>query len=84
MMDVLAWNTIYTHALHVYTPVAREWIATDDTAMTFVWDVFFAAIMLATGALSLFFSPVSQRVFLGVSAFFSLVSPRVTIAQLWG
>ena len=23
MRDVLMWNTVYTHALHVYTPVTR-------------------------------------------------------------
>ena len=33
-------------SLHVYTPVSRNWAGgTDDAATTFVWDVFFAAVM---------------------------------------
>lgn len=47
MRAILAWNTVYTHFLHVYTPVSRNW-ATSDSISTFVWDVFFAAIMLST------------------------------------
>ena len=48
LFDVLAWNTLYTTSLHVYTPVSRNWggDANDDAATTFVWDVFFAAVML--------------------------------------
>jgi len=42
MRDVLAWNTVYTELLHVYTPVSRNW-----SPGTFVWDVFFAAMMMA-------------------------------------
>jgi hypothetical protein len=52
MRDVLAWNTVYTHALHVYTPVSRAWAQGDDGGTTFVWDVFFAAIMLGTDSAS--------------------------------
>lgn len=45
-LDVLAWNTLFTTSLHVYTPVSRNWAgASDDAATTFVWDVFFAAVM---------------------------------------
>lgn len=45
-LDVLAWNTLFTTSLHVYTPVSRNWAgANDDAATTFVWDVFFAAVM---------------------------------------
>eukprot|EP00756_Hemistasia_phaeocysticola_P043525 Hpha_TRINITY_DN17106_c0_g1::TRINITY_DN17106_c0_g1_i1::g.146806::m.146806 len=48
MFDVLAWNTLFTTSLHVYTPVSRNWAGgNDDAATTFVWDVFFAAVMLA-------------------------------------
>jgi hypothetical protein len=47
MFDVLAWNTLFTTSLHVYTPVSRNWAGgSDDAATTFVWDVFFAAVML--------------------------------------
>ena len=47
MFDVLAWNTLFTTSLHVYTPVSRNWAGgNDDAATTFVWDVFFAAVML--------------------------------------
>ena len=35
-----------------YTPVARSWAHDDDTSTTFVWDVFFVAMMLATDAAS--------------------------------
>lgn len=53
MRDVLAWNTIYTHTLHVYTPVARLWGGgSDDSSSTFVWDNFFAAIMLSTDSMN--------------------------------
>ena len=47
MFDVLAWNTLFTTSLHVYTPVSRTFgnIGSDDAATTFVWDVFFAAVM---------------------------------------
>ena len=46
-LDVLAWNTLFTTSLHVYTPVSRNWAGgSDDAATTFVWDVFFAAVML--------------------------------------
>lgn len=45
-LDVLAWNTLFTTSLHVYTPVSRNWAGgSDDAATTFVWDVFFAAVM---------------------------------------
>ena len=45
-LDVLAWNTLFTTSLHVYTPVSRNWAGVnDDAATTFVWDVFFAAVM---------------------------------------
>jgi hypothetical protein len=48
MFDVLAWNTVFTTVLHVYTPVSRTFGGSkgDDGATTFVWDVFFAAVML--------------------------------------
>ena len=47
MFDVLAWNTLFTNSLHVYTPVSRTFGASnnDDASTTFVWDVFFAAVM---------------------------------------
>jgi hypothetical protein len=47
MFDVLAWNTVFTTVLHVYTPVSRTFGGSqgDDGATTFVWDVFFAAVM---------------------------------------
>ena len=46
LFDVLAWNTLFTTSLHVYTPVSRTFGAGgDDAATTFVWDVFFAAVM---------------------------------------
>jgi hypothetical protein len=47
LFDVLAWNTLFTTSLHVYTPVSRTFggSASDDAATTFVWDVFFAAVM---------------------------------------
>lgn len=47
LFDVLAWNTLYTTSLHVYTPVSRTFgdSSHDDAATTFVWDVFFAAVM---------------------------------------
>jgi hypothetical protein len=47
MHDILAWNTIYTDHLHVYTPVSRNWGQTEQDYTTFVWDVFFAAVMMA-------------------------------------
>ena len=37
MRNILMWNTVYTHALHVYTPVSRTWVSDYDAAMTFVW-----------------------------------------------
>ena len=51
LFDVLIWNTLYSTGLHVYTPVSRTFGAdTDDNeANTFVWDVFFAAVMFALG-----------------------------------
>jgi hypothetical protein len=47
MRAVLAWNVVYTHFLHVYVPVSRNW-ASADSISTFVWDVFFASIMIST------------------------------------
>ena len=62
LFDVLAWNTLFTRALHVYTPVTRNWGGTgpdlDESAVTFVWDVFFAAVMLGLAGPT---GPVSQR-----------------------
>ena len=47
MRAVLAWNTLYAHFVGVYTPVSRNWYAGDDIG-TFVWDVYFAAVMMTT------------------------------------
>ena len=49
MRAVLAWNTLYAHFVGVYTPVSRNWYAGDDIG-TFVWDVYFAAVMMSTDA----------------------------------
>jgi hypothetical protein len=49
MRAVLAWNTLYAHFVGVYTPVTRNWYSGDDIG-TFVWDVYFAAVMMATDA----------------------------------
>ena len=50
MRAVLAWNTLYAHFVGVYTPVSRNWYPDADSIGTFVWDVAFAAIMMATDA----------------------------------
>ena len=50
MRAILAWNTLYSHFTHVYTPVTRNWYPNEDSIGTFVWDVFFAAVMFSTDA----------------------------------
>ncbi len=37
MRDVLMWNTVYTHALQVYTPVSRTWVQVGWLARKVVW-----------------------------------------------
>jgi hypothetical protein len=49
MRAVLGWNVIFTHFLGVYTPVSRDWAAPDQIS-TFVWDIFFASVMLSLDA----------------------------------
>ena len=50
MRAVLAWNTLYAHFVGVYTPVTRNWYTSGggDAIGTFVWDVYFAAVMMST------------------------------------